>query len=74
MEQRLCGRGRIALAKIPLATNQGFKNIIIQDAKKALPEFVAYMMKRLTPEMERMASGGTFKEISKGAISTLPQR
>ena len=29
------------------------------------------MMKRLTPEMERMASGGTFKEISKSAISTL---
>ena len=63
--------GRIALAKIPLATNQGFKNIIIQDKQKALPEFVAYMMKRLTPEMERMASGGTFKEISKSAISTL---
>ena len=32
---------------------------------------MAYMMKRLTPEMERMASGGTFKEISKSAISTL---
>ena len=63
--------GRIALAKMPLATNQGFKNIIIRDAQKALPEFVAYMMKRLTPEMERMASGGTFKEISKSAISTL---
>jgi type I restriction enzyme M protein len=63
--------GRIALAKIPLATNQGFKNIIIQDAQKASAEFVAYMMKRLTPEMERMASGGTFKEISKSAISTL---
>ena len=27
--------GRIALAKISLATNQGFKNIIIQDAQKA---------------------------------------
>lgn len=63
--------GRIALAKIPLATNQGFKNIIIQDTQKALPQFVAYMMKRLTPEMERMASGGTFKEISKSAIATL---
>ncbi|WP_394757101.1 N-6 DNA methylase [Rhodoferax sp.] len=63
--------GRVALAKIPLATNQGFKNIIIRDPQKASPQFVAYMMKRLTPEMERMASGGTFKEISKSAISTL---
>ena len=63
--------GRVAIAKIPLATNQGFKNIIIRDAQKALPDFLAYMMKRLTPEMERMASGGTFKEISKSAIATL---
>ena len=63
--------GRVALAKIPLSTNQGFKNIIIRDTQRASPEFVAYMMKRLTPEMERMASGGTFKEISKSAISTL---
>ncbi len=63
--------GRVALAKIPLATNQGFKNIIIRDTQRALPEFLAYMMKRLTPEMERMASGGTFKEISKSAIATL---
>ena len=29
------------------------------------------MMKRLAPEMQRMASGGTFNEISKSAISTL---
>ena len=63
--------GRVALAKVPMATNQGFKNIIIQDIKRASPDFVAHMMKRLAPEMERMASGGTFKEISKAAISTL---
>jgi len=63
--------GRVALTTIPLATNQGFKNIIIQDKQRALPEFVAYMMKRLTPEMERMASGGTFKEISKTTLATL---
>ena len=63
--------GRVALATIPLATNQGFKNIIILDRQRALPEFVAYMMKRLAPEMERMASGGTFKEISKTALATL---
>jgi len=63
--------GRVALTTIPLATNQGFKNIIIQDKQRALPGFVAYMMKRLTPEMERIASGGTFKEISKTALATL---
>jgi type I restriction enzyme M protein len=63
--------GRVALAKMPLATNQGFKNIIIQDKQRALPAFIAYMMKRLAPAMERMASGGTFKEISKTALATL---
>jgi len=63
--------GRVALAKIPLATNQGFKSIVVRDQQKALPEFVAYMMKRLAPEMQRMASGGTFKEISKSSVAKL---
>ena len=63
--------GRVGIARVPLATNQGFKNIVIRDDTKALPEFVAYMMKRLAPQMESMATGGTFKEISKGTIATL---
>ena len=63
--------GRVGIARIPLATNQGFKNIVILDTMRASPEFVAYMMKRLAPEMEVMATGGTFKEISKSTLSTL---
>lgn len=63
--------GRVGIARVPLATNQGFKNIVIRDDTKALPEFVAYMMKRLAPQMESMATGGTFKEISKSTIATL---
>ncbi|MDO9054636.1 MAG: N-6 DNA methylase [Gallionella sp.] len=63
--------GRVGIARIPLATNQGFKNIVIRDSSRALPEFVAYMMKRLVPQMEAMATGGTFKEISKSTIATL---
>lgn len=63
--------GRVGIAKLPLATNQGFKNIIITDGSKAIPEYVAYMMKKLGPKMEAMATGGTFKEISKSAVSTL---
>ena len=63
--------GRVGIVRIPLATNQGFKNIIIRDATRAIPEFVAYMMKRLAPDMEAMATGGTFKEISKSTISTM---
>lgn len=57
--------GRVGINKIPLATNQGFKNIIIKDHQKVLPKFLAYMVKSLTPKMENFASGGTFREISK---------
>ena len=63
--------GRVGIARIPLATNQGFKNIVIREPSRALPEFVAYMMKRLAPQMGVMATGGTFKEISKSTIATL---
>ncbi|RYU84432.1 N-6 DNA methylase [Hymenobacter persicinus] len=63
--------GRIAITNVPLATNQGFKNIIIQNESVAMPEFVALMMKQLVPQMEALATGGTFKEISKGALTTL---
>jgi len=63
--------GRVGIARVPLATNQGFKNIVIRDSNRALPEFVAYMMKRLGPQMEAMATGGTFKEISKSTVATL---
>lgn len=63
--------GRIAIANVEMATNQGFKNIIIKDNKKANSKYLAYVISKLTSKMELMASGGTFKEISKTTISTL---
>ncbi|CAJ0790104.1 hypothetical protein LMG19083_01956 [Ralstonia psammae] len=63
--------GRVGIARIPLATNQGFKNVIVQDTNRATPEFVAHMLKRLVPQMEALASGGTFKEISKSSLAAL---
>ncbi|WP_265922643.1 N-6 DNA methylase [Cupriavidus nantongensis] len=63
--------GRVAIARTPTATNQGFKNIIIKDANRAIPEFVAYIMKSLTPQLEALATGGTFKEFSKTALSSI---
>ncbi|CJL78878.1 type I restriction modification enzyme methylase subunit [Streptococcus pneumoniae] len=63
--------GRVAIARISTATNQGFKNIVIQDHSRVLPEFVAYMMKFLTPRLEALATGGTFKEFSKSALSSI---
>lgn len=57
--------GRIGIARTKLATNQGFKNIIIKDNSKVLPDYLAYVLTTQKDEMMRMASGATFKEISK---------
>ena len=57
--------GRIAINRIPLATNQGFKNVVVEDPNRAIPEYVALAMTKLVPTMQAWASGGTFKEISK---------
>jgi type I restriction enzyme M protein len=63
--------GRVAIARKDTATNQGFKNIIIKDINKILPYFVALCMTTKTEEMNSLASGGTFKEISKSKFETL---
>lgn len=57
--------GRVAIAEYETATNQGFKNIIVLDDSNISNRFVAYMMTALTDRMVSLASGGTFKEISK---------
>ncbi len=63
--------GRIAINKIPVATNQGFKNIVIQDFNKAIPEYVALVLTEKVEEMNEMSSGSTFKEISKTSFSEI---
>lgn len=63
--------GRIAINRVPLATNQGFKNIVIADGTKALPEYVALAVTRLVPTMQSWATGGTFAEISKSKFCEL---
>ena len=63
--------GRIGINRIPLATNQGFKNIVIRDLSKVMTEYVALAMTKLVPTMVAWASGGTFKEISKSKFCEL---
>ena len=48
-------------------------NIIIEDENKAIPEFVAFIMTSLKEKMEAMATGGTFKELSKTNFEKLIQ-
>lgn len=63
--------GRIAINRIPIATNQGFKNVVIEDATRAVPEYVALALTKLVPTMKAWATGGTFAEISKSKFCEL---
>ena len=55
--------GYIAIAKKELCTNQGFKNIIC-DTRYSSNEFLYYMLKDKKNEIESIAGGSTFKEVS----------
>ena len=57
--------GRVGIAQKPLATNQGFKNVVIKNTDIILPDFLALILRDKKDEMEALASGATFKEISK---------
>ena len=63
--------GRIAINRVPIATNQGFKNVVIEDSARAVPEFVALALTKLVPTMKAWATGGTFAEISKSKFCEL---
>lgn len=63
--------GRIGINRIPLATNQGFKNVVIEDTMQAIPEYVAFALVDLVPTMQAQASGATYKEITKSKFSQL---
>ncbi|HSW64257.1 MAG TPA: N-6 DNA methylase [Dissulfurispiraceae bacterium] len=63
--------GRIAINRIPIATNQGFKNVVIEDPARAVPEYVALVLTKLVPTMQAWATGGTFAEISKSKFCEL---
>jgi type I restriction enzyme M protein len=63
--------GRIGINRVPIATNQGFKNVVVQDHERACPEYVAFALTRLVPTMKAWATGGTFAEISKSKFCEL---
>jgi type I restriction enzyme M protein len=63
--------GRIGINRVPIATNQGFKNVVVQDHNRIAPEYVALALTRLVPTMKAWATGGTFAEISKSKFCEL---
>jgi type I restriction enzyme M protein len=63
--------GRIAINRVPIATNQGFKNVVIADPQRAMSEYVALALTKVVPTMQAWATGGTFAEISKSKFCEL---
>ena len=55
--------GKVAINSIELSTNQGCKSIVIDD-KKYNPIFIAVQLLNKRKELQDLATGGTFKEIS----------
>ncbi len=60
--------GEVTIAKVETATNQGFKNFICNESK-IRPEFLYEILKFYGSKIADLASGMTFKEISKETIS-----
>ena len=62
--------GYVAIAGNDLATNQGFKSVIVDESLDE--EFVYYYLKSAKQLAENAASGTTFKEISGSRFAELP--
>lgn len=68
----LCTRATIGDAKInsvPMATNQGFKNVVPNNCNIL---FLYYLLQTKKKEMLEKAIGSTFLEISKSALCSIP--
>lgn len=60
--------GNVSISKIEVATNQGYKNFVCNHEKLHY-EYLYYMLKHEAKNIEKLASGMTYPEISKNMIS-----
>lgn len=63
--------GEVVINSVPMATNQGFINVVC-DERLVINEFLALWMKQNKQEFIDRAHGVTFKEISKSVFKTIP--
>ena len=61
--------GYVAIAKNPMATNQGFRNLIPKLGLDS--EFLYYWLRAHTQELQRYASGSTFQELTGSALAQI---
>lgn len=64
--------GYVAIAKNPMATNQGFRNLVPKPGFSS--EFLYYWLKVHVDELQRHASGSTFQELSGSALAQIKIR
>jgi len=62
--------GYIAIAKNEISTNQGFKNLIV-DNKKANNLYIFYWLKNNIQYLKSLGTGTTFAELNKSTIENL---
>ncbi|WP_292529953.1 restriction endonuclease subunit S [Methylocystis sp.] len=62
--------GNIAIADVPLATNQGCK-ALVPNSEKISSEFLALTVRRLVPLMRVLSTGTTFQEISTSRLGAM---
>ncbi|MCY4157808.1 MAG: restriction endonuclease subunit S [Gammaproteobacteria bacterium] len=58
--------GHTAIAAKPMATNQGFANLMC--GQRLLPEYLAYWLRLRRDHLIQLSGGSTFKEISKSTL------
>ena len=58
--------GHLAIAGVPLCTNQGCKSFVVKPEVDSL--FLYYSLRKAVPILQNLGSGATFKEISKSAL------
>lgn len=61
--------GYVAIAKNPIATNQGFQSLIPNE--KVLSEYMYYWLTANIPKLEAYATGSTFPELSARTLKKL---
>ena len=58
--------GKVAIAKVPMATNQGFANFLCKG--EVVNIFLAYYLRSITDLLISLAGGTTFQEVTKTTL------
>lgn len=61
--------GKVAITKVPMYCNQGFKNLVCSDLM--YNEYLYYYLKGQTEHLNYLGNGVTFKEISKKIVQDI---